>query len=68
VHPHNVARNMFVDVAGASQPAPAPRFSRTTTSVQGAPAKPGAHTHSALLEWGFDEQEIHALTANGAIA
>jgi alpha-methylacyl-CoA racemase len=68
VHPHNVAREMFVDVAGASQPAPAPRFSRTTTSVQGAPAKPGAHTHSALLEWGFDEQEIHALTANGAIA
>jgi alpha-methylacyl-CoA racemase len=67
-HPHNVAREMFVDVAGASQPAPAPRFSRTTTSVQGAPAKPGAHTHSALLEWGFDEQEIHALTANGAIA
>jgi alpha-methylacyl-CoA racemase len=67
-HPHNVAREMFVDVAGASQPAPAPRFSRTTTSVQGAPAKPGAHTQSALLEWGFDEQEIHALTANGAIA
>jgi alpha-methylacyl-CoA racemase len=68
VHPHNIARAMFVDVAGTSQPAPAPRFSRTTTSVQGAPAKPGAHTHAALVEWGFDEQEIHALTANGAIA
>jgi alpha-methylacyl-CoA racemase len=67
-HPHNIAREMFVDVGGTSQPAPAPRFSRTTTSVQGAPAKPGAHTQSALLEWGFDEQEIHALTANGAIA
>jgi alpha-methylacyl-CoA racemase len=67
-HPHNVAREMFVDVGGASHPAPAPRFSRTPTFVQGAPAKPGAHTQTALLEWGFENQEIHALTANGAIA
>ncbi len=67
-HPHNIAREMFVDVDGASHPAPAPRFSRTPSSVQGAPAKPGAHTHSALLEWGFENQEILALIAIGAIA
>jgi alpha-methylacyl-CoA racemase len=67
-HPHNVEREMFVDVGGASHPAPAPRFSRTPTFVQGPPAKPGAHTQTALLEWGFENQEIHALTANGAIA
>ena len=28
-HPHNVARNAFVDVGGEMQPAPGPRYSRT---------------------------------------
>jgi hypothetical protein len=38
-HPHNAARDAFVDVGGVRQPAPAPRFSRTPSAVQGpAPA------------------------------
>jgi alpha-methylacyl-CoA racemase len=32
-HPHNVARETFVDVEGLRQPAPAPRFSRTPSTV-----------------------------------
>ena len=41
-------RDTFVDVDGAPHPAPAPRFSRTPTAVQGAPVKPGAaHRHRA---------------------
>ena len=44
--------------SGAPHPAPAPRFSRTATSVQGAPVKPGADTDTALAEWGFDAAEI----------
>lgn len=67
-HPHNVARDMFVDVEGSSHPAPAPRFSRTPTAVQGAPVKPGAHTESALLEWGFTTSEIADLKELGAIS
>ena len=67
-HPHNVARQMFVDVEGAPHPAPAPRFSRTTTAVQGAPAKPGAHTETALADWGFGAREISQLKSDGAIA
>jgi alpha-methylacyl-CoA racemase len=67
-HPHNVAREMFVDVDGAPHPAPAPRFSRTTTAVQGAPVKPGTHTDTALADWGFAGSEVAALRANGAIA
>ena len=67
-HPHNVAREMFVDVEGAPQPAPAPRFSRTTTAVQGAPVKPGAHTDTALADWGFDPLEVAQLRTDGAIA
>ncbi|MEX0834807.1 MAG: CaiB/BaiF CoA-transferase family protein, partial [Nitriliruptor sp.] len=33
-HPHNVAREAFVDVGGQPQPAPAPRFSRTPGAVE----------------------------------
>ena len=32
-HPHNVARSTFIEVDGAVQPAPAPRFSRTPSVV-----------------------------------
>jgi alpha-methylacyl-CoA racemase len=34
-HPHNVARQAFVDVKGVNHPAPAPRFSRTVSAIQG---------------------------------
>ena len=40
-HPHNVARKTFIDVAGVTQPAPAPRFSRTAPAVRAPPAKTG---------------------------
>jgi alpha-methylacyl-CoA racemase len=59
---------MFVDIEGAPQPAPAPRFSRTSTAVQGAPVKPGAHTDTALADWGFDPLEVAQLRTDGAIA
>src|SRR5712671_5284260 len=36
-HPHNVARETFVEVAGVVQPAPAPRFSATPGAIQGPP-------------------------------
>lgn len=42
-HPHNVARGAFVEIEGVRQPAPAPRFSRTASVVQGpAPREPTA--------------------------
>jgi alpha-methylacyl-CoA racemase len=67
-HPHNVARGTFTDVEGAPQPAPAPRFSRTPTAVQGPPVKPGTNTTDALVEWGFDSGEVSALQKRGAVA
>ena len=42
-HPHNRARQTFVEVEGVPQPAPAPRFSRTTVAIQGPPPKAGEH-------------------------
>lgn len=51
-HPHNVAREAFIEIAGTVQPAPAPRFSRTPGAVQGGPAEPGEHADSVLSDWG----------------
>jgi alpha-methylacyl-CoA racemase len=51
-HPHNVARQTFVDVGGVTQPAPAPRFSATPGAIQGPPPAIGAHNVDALADWG----------------
>ncbi len=67
-HPHNVARQTFIEVEGVPQPAPAPRFSQTPGAVQFAPAGVGAHTESALVEWGFSPDAVAALKASGAAA
>jgi alpha-methylacyl-CoA racemase len=66
-HPHNVARQTFVEVAGVMQPAPAPRFSATPGAIQSPPPAPGADTEAALADWGFAPAEIAKLTAAGAI-
>ncbi len=67
-HPHNVARETFVEVAGVVQPAPAPRFSVTPGKIQGPPPAIGAHSKTALADWGFSEAEIGALESSGALA
>ncbi len=65
-HPHNVARETFIEVEGAPQPAPAPRFSRTPGSVDRPPVVPGTDTDTALLDWGFAADEVATLKASGA--
>ena len=67
-HPHNAARDAFVDIAGIKQPAPAPRFSRTVPETPVPPAHPGANTDAGLAAWGFSEAEIRALRDQGAVA
>jgi len=66
-HPHNVARQTFVEVAGVVQPAPAPRFSATPGAVAGPPPRIGEHTQTALQSWGLTAAEIAKLEAVGAI-
>jgi alpha-methylacyl-CoA racemase len=52
-HPHNAARRTFVDLDGAPRPAPAPRFSRSSTDP--ARANKGADAPSDVLQrWGVD--------------
>jgi alpha-methylacyl-CoA racemase len=67
-HPHNVARRTFTSVEGAAQPAPAPRFSRTPSAVQGPPVAAGADTDTALHDWGFSPHDVDMLKQSGAIA
>lgn len=66
-HPHNVARKTFVEVAGVTQPAPAPRFSRTQGEIQFPAAIAGEHTEDILQNWGFSRSEIDDLKTNEAI-
>ena len=66
-HQHNVARGTFVEVDGVTQPAPAPRFSRTEPEISSAPAAPGQHNAEVLGEWGWSSEEVAALAAHGVI-
>ena len=66
-HPHNAARQTFVEVAGVVQPAPAPRFSATPGKIQGPPPKIGADNDAALADWGFSVEMIADLKAAGAL-
>jgi len=50
-HPHLTARGTFVEHHGVVQPAPAPRFSRTATTLYRPPPAPGQHTDEVLAEW-----------------
>ena len=68
-HPHNVQRKTFVEVAGITQPAPAPRFDRTPAQIQRPPAHTGQHTDEILADWlGADGARIAELRAAHAVA
>lgn len=67
-HPHNVARRTFIDVDGITQPAPAPRFSRTLPGAPTSPSLPGDQTHALLGELGLDAKAIAELEGAGVVA
>jgi alpha-methylacyl-CoA racemase len=66
-HPHNVFRKTFVEYDGVTQPAPAPRFSRTKPEIKLPPPSPDEHNETALADWGFSNDEIEKLKSRGAI-
>lgn len=65
-HPYNTARDVFPELAGHRQPAPAPRFSRTPAETDGVPVLPGGQTWEVLTGLGFDD--VDDLLAAGVIA
>jgi alpha-methylacyl-CoA racemase len=66
-HPHARARAAFVEIDGAIQPAPAPRFSRTPPGSPAVAPKVGAHTDELLMEAKFSADEIARLRSAGVI-
>jgi len=67
-HPHNRARQAFIDVNGVQQNAPAPRFSRTPAALPKAPPQPaGADTDSVLVDWGVDSAVVSRARSERAL-
>jgi len=52
-HPHNIARESFIEIEGTMQPAPTPRFSRTEPQVTQGPAEKDADREALLKELGL---------------
>ncbi|MFP4311391.1 MAG: CaiB/BaiF CoA transferase family protein [Nitriliruptoraceae bacterium] len=67
-HPHNRARSTFVEVDGVTQPAPAPRLTRTPGSIRRPAPGFGEHTDEVLAMLGYEADERDRLREAGAIA
>ena len=67
-HPHNKSRRSYVEIDGIVQPAPAPRFSRTTPDPPIPPQPPSTpdEAEAVLAPW-LDPAEIAALRAAGTL-
>ena len=57
-HAHNRARETFIEVDGIIQPGPAPRFSRTASTVRHAASGRRSSLASALEAWGVDPERV----------
>ena len=67
LHPHLRGRGTFVEIDGVTQPAPAPRFSRTMLDAPVPPQEMSpANTDAALAAW-LSQAEISKLRAAGTI-
>ena len=64
-HPYNTSRDVFPELGGHRQPAPAPRFSRTSAGTDGVPVLPGGQTRDVLADLGFEDAET--LLKEGAV-
>jgi alpha-methylacyl-CoA racemase len=67
-HPHNMAREVFIEVDGVTQPAPGPRFSVTRVPAPSGPGYPGRDTDFVLKTLGYSESETSMLRRVGAVA
>jgi alpha-methylacyl-CoA racemase len=63
-HDHIKARGIFVERNGSVEPAPAPRFSGTPSTLSTPAVAAGASTREALAAWGVED--VDALIESGA--
>jgi len=67
-HPHMATRETYVERGGIVQPAPAPRFDRTVSTLDRPPAHAGQHTDEVLADYGLSAEEIRSLRDGKAVA
>ena len=67
-HEHAQARGAFVELDGITQPAAAPRFTRSGAPPLQPPPAAGWHTDVVLAEAGLDPAHIAHLRAQGVVA
>jgi alpha-methylacyl-CoA racemase len=66
-HPHAAARGAFTEIGGVTQPAPAPRFGRTSAAAPEPPPRPGQETDAVLAGLGLTAADVADLRARGVI-
>lgn len=66
-HPHNKARNTFVEIDGITQPAPAPRFSRSESKIKHAPPRPIKPTAAILKAWDVPDSAVEEWLKSGTV-
>ncbi len=66
-HPHNRARNAYLEIDGVTQPAPAPRFGATPAEVRTPAAGIGDHSTELLQVAGYGEAAIAELAKAGIV-
>ena len=66
-HPHNRARETFIDLDGVVQPGPAPRFSSSERARPRPPRDAGADGEAILDELGYSAAEIERFRGEGTL-
>ena len=66
-HPHNIARNTYITLNDLVQPAPAPKFSRSTPDLPEVPHEPGSDTEAVLAAHGYSSDDIAKLRSSGVL-
>jgi alpha-methylacyl-CoA racemase len=66
-HEHMVARGSFEAIGGVPQPAPAPRFSRTGTTIARPGVPVGFDTRAILQRLGYSEEDVARLSARRVV-
>lgn len=67
-HPQMQTRDVYASFDGVRHPSPAPRFSRTASTLHTPPPAPGRDSRQALADWGMTSDQVAALEAEGAMA
>jgi alpha-methylacyl-CoA racemase len=63
-HPHNIEREIIINIDGVPQPGPAPKLSRTPGRATPAKGRRGANTEEILIDLGYSGEEVKGFFKN----